>query len=163
MKVKILSRRSALHLPALSPFHGKGTRRDQKQRGRVSSPMSAPRLPCRSILPRCGLHVLGPRYATSARPSTQPRLSVQHRHRSPAHKCVSRRNEPRAGVVAPCLRLFSESSDECAAALPYETSPCLLNGLSYLATNLLSRIANTFAFIRLRRIKAADIGSNLSD
>src|SRR5215467_13779563 len=42
-------------------------------------------------------------------------------------------------------------------------SPCLLNGLAYLATNLLACIANTFALVRFRRIKTSDISCNLAD
>src|SRR5215831_6346267 len=58
--------------------------------------------------------------------SMQRRLCVQHRHQSLGHKYVSRRNELRAEAVAPCLQPFSSSCDECAAALPYETSPCFI-------------------------------------
>ena len=37
-----------------------------------------------------------------------------------------------------------------------------MNGLAFLATNLLACVANTFALVRFRRIKTADIGCNLS-
>src|SRR5262245_41538491 len=92
----------------------------------------------------------------------QPRLCVPHHRRSLAHKYVSRKNELPGAAVGQCLQFFSGSFDECAVALPYEMSPYLLNGLSYLATNLLACVANTFALVRFRRIQTSDIGCNLA-
>ena len=57
---------------------------------------------------------------------------------------------------------FPDPSMNALLALPYETSPCLLNGLAFLATNLLACVANTFALVRFRRIKTSDIGCNLA-
>src|ERR1043166_365798 len=92
----------------------------------------------------------------------QRRSCVLHRHRSPAHIYVFRKSEQPGAAVALCQQLFSGSFDECAAALPYETSPCLLNGLAYFATNLLACVANAFAFVRFRWIETADISCNLA-
>src|SRR5436309_3150721 len=39
----------------------------------------------------------------------------------------------------------------------------LLNGLALLAANLFARVSNAFALVRLRRVVAADVGSNLAD
>src|SRR5215471_17961504 len=39
----------------------------------------------------------------------------------------------------------------------------LLNGLAHLATNLLARVANAFALVRFRRIKATDVRSHLTN
>src|SRR3954447_23910302 len=39
----------------------------------------------------------------------------------------------------------------------------LLNGFAFFALNLFARVADTFAFVRLRRIVAADIGGDLAN
>src|SRR6266571_2384446 len=161
--IKILSRLRAPHLPMPLLFRDKGTRHDQKPLARVSSPENAPRLPCRFVLPRSCLQQLYLCPVRNAPWSMQRLAFVRHRHRSLEHKHASRRNELPAAGVAPCLRLFSGSFDEHAAALLYESSPCLLNGLAHFAANLLARVADAFALVRFRRIKPTDVRRHLSD
>src|ERR1043166_3927227 len=159
---KTLNRPRAPHRRVSSFFRGNETRRDQKQPGRGSSQVSARQLPCRLVPPQPGLRALYFRQVTNVQQSMQPRLCIPHRRRSLVHKYVSRKNGLPSAAAARCLQLFSGSFDECAVALPYEMSPCLLNRLAYLSTNLLACIANTFALVGFRRIKTSDIGCNLA-
>ena len=124
--------------------------------------MSVPRLSCRLIPPRpvCMRFTFAKQRTLSSRcgGDRASRIVINHLRINmfPGKmNCQAR----------PLRRACNFFSDPSMNALPRcltKSSPCLLNGLAYLATNLLACVANTFALVRFRRIKTADIGCDLA-
>src|SRR5206468_9352543 len=129
--LRILTRLRARHRPALSLCHGKCSHRDQTPRSPLFLPATFPRSPCPHVLPTRDSPPLFPRPNLSAKSKPRP-VFCRHRHQSPARKHGGRKNG-RRGVAAPRSRsLFSGCAHECAAALPFDSSP-LLHRLAFLA------------------------------